>query len=36
MSMRTDMAVEVVELDFKYDKNVIINGLDFKKLTINE
>ena len=36
MSMRTDMAVEAVELDFKYDKNVIINGLDFKKLTINE
>ena len=34
--MRTDMAVEAVELDFKYDKNVIINGLDFKKLTINE
>ena len=36
MSMRTDMAVEAVELDFKYDKNVIINGLDFKKLTIDE
>ena len=36
MSKRTDMAVEAVELDFKYDKNVIINGLDFKKLTIDE
>ena len=33
--MRTDMAVEAVELDFKYDKNVIIDGLDYKKLTID-
>ena len=36
MSMRTDMAVEAVELDFKYDKDVIINGLEYKKLSIDE
>ena len=36
MSKRTDMAVEAVELDYKYDKNEIINGLDFKKLTVDE
>ena len=36
VSKRTDMAVETVEIDFKYDKNIIINGLDYKKLTIDE
>ena len=36
MSKRTDMAVEAVELDYKYDENKVINGLDYKKLTVDK
>lgn len=36
MTKRTDMAVEAIELDYQYDENKIINGLDYKKLTIDE
>ena len=36
MSKRTDMAVEAVELDYEYDENKIINGLDYKKLTVDK
>ena len=36
MSKRTDMAVEAVELDYEYDENKEINGLDYKKLTVDK
>ena len=36
MSKRTDMAVEAVELDYEYDVDKVVNGLEYKKLTIDE
>lgn len=35
MKNRTDMAVEQLNNDFKYDVNRIINGIIFKKININ-
>ncbi len=36
MSNRTDMAVESMQSDFKYDVHRTINGMDFKKITIDK
>lgn len=36
MNKRTDMAVENMESDFKYDVDKIINGMIFKKITVDE
>ena len=34
MAGRTDMAVESMELDFKYDIQRVIEGMEFRKLTV--
>ena len=35
MNYRTDMAVENMESDFKYDVNRIINGMNLKKIKVD-
>lgn len=36
MNSRTDMAVENMQSDFKYDVHRTINGMDFKKITVDK
>ena len=36
MKYRTDMAVENMESDFKFDVDRIIHGMHFKKIKVNE